>query len=61
MCLWTPALSAIAEIVVRAGPTEVCSATVASTIRRRVSASPSARFFFWYVLVITHQCTLNLT
>src|SRR6185436_2527867 len=48
-------------MVVRAGPTDVCSATVASTIRRRVSASCSARFFFWYVLVITHQCTPNLT
>src|SRR6185437_5342172 len=47
--------------VVCAGPIEVCSATVASTIRCLVSASRSARFFFAYVLVITHQCTPNLT
>ena len=42
----TPARSAMALMVVRAGPTSRCSATIASTIRCRVSASRSARRFF---------------
>jgi mannose-6-phosphate isomerase-like protein (cupin superfamily) len=50
VCRWTPARSATALIVVRAGPTDVWRATVASTIRRRVSCCRSARRFSSYFL-----------
>ena len=49
----TPARSAIALIDVRAGPTVPCSSTAASVMRRRVSASSSARRFFSYFRVST--------
>ena len=49
----TPARSAIALIDVRAGPTEPCSSTAVSVMRRRVSASDSARRFFSYLRVST--------
>jgi hypothetical protein len=45
---WTPARSAIALIVVRAGPTLLCNATAASVIRCRVRAISSARCFSSY-------------
>ena len=54
------ARAAIAEIVVFAGPTDVCRPTVASTIRCLVSAWRRARSFSWYFLFITHECTANL-
>ena len=44
----TPARSAMALMVVFAGPSVWCSSTVASTIRCLVSASVSARFVFRY-------------
>ena len=49
----TPARSAIALIDVRAGPTVPCSSTAVSVMRRRVSASDSARRFFSYLRVST--------
>src|SRR5919107_1258099 len=45
----TPARRATSLIWVAAGPTVRCSSIVASVIRRRVSASRSARFFSSYL------------
>ena len=44
----TPACSATALIDVREGPSDPCSATALSVMRRRVSSSSSARRFFRY-------------
>ena len=49
----TPARSATALIDVRDGPTVPCSSIALSVMRRRVSASSSARRFFSYLRVST--------
>ena len=53
----TPARRAISAIDVAAGPDDRCRSTVASTIRRRVSSTCSARCFGSYLRVISLYTT----
>jgi hypothetical protein len=52
VCLWTPACSAMALMVVRRGPMVLCNSTVASTILWRVCFWRSALRFITYFRAI---------
>jgi hypothetical protein len=64
VCLCTPAFSAMALTVVRAGPTLWCNSTVASVILRRVCRMRSALRFISYFRgmaeIIAQFCAFNL-